>query len=221
MAGEASGLAEVVRRHHHLDAARGGGAHDVFDRFGRGRIETGRRLVEQQQSRIAGQRPGQSQPLLLTAGEAAGRTVLVDHGVAKQYLSDLQTAAALGSRSTGSAHRAIGSMPAPGSSVVLVGPGTTPYSGLIAGMDKGIVVEILLGAGQSNVIGGDFQGNVLLGFAVENGRITGRIKDTLVSGNVYSALSNIAGISKEVEWVRGSVRTPAILCRGVSVSSKS
>jgi PmbA protein len=154
-------------------------------------------------------------------GVPTARTVLLDHGVARQYLCDLQTAAELGARSTGSAHRTLGSMPAPGSSVVLVEPGPTPYKDLIAGMDKGIIVEILLGAGQSNVIGGDFQGNVLLGFAVENGRITGRIKDTLVSGNVYTAFSNVAGVASESQWVRGSVRTPAILCRGVTVSSKS
>ncbi|MBI2856790.1 MAG: TldD/PmbA family protein, partial [Chloroflexi bacterium] len=146
---------------------------------------------------------------------------LVDHGVARQYLSDLQTAAALGSMSTGSAHRMLGSMPAPASSVALVEPGRVRYQDLVAGMDRGLIVEVLLGAGQSNLIGGDFQGNVLLGFAVEKGRITGRVKDTLVSGNVYHVLSHTLEVGSEAQGVGGAVRTPAVLCRGVSVSAKA
>ena len=48
LAGQPFGLAEIVRRHHHLDAARGDGAHDVLDRLGGGGIEAGGRLVEEQ-----------------------------------------------------------------------------------------------------------------------------------------------------------------------------
>ena len=73
LAGEPARLAEIVRRHHHLDAARGDGADDVLDRLGRGRIEARGRLVEKQHLRIAGERARQRQPLLLAAGEPPRR----------------------------------------------------------------------------------------------------------------------------------------------------
>ena len=71
LAGEPSRLAEIVRRHHDLDAARGDRADDVLDRLGRGGIEARGRLVEKQHLRVARQRAGKRQPLLLAAGQAA------------------------------------------------------------------------------------------------------------------------------------------------------
>ena len=75
LAGEAPRLAEIVRRHHDLDAARGDGADDVLDRLGGGRIEARGRLVEKQHLRIPGERARQRQPLLLAAGQLARRAV--------------------------------------------------------------------------------------------------------------------------------------------------
>ena len=62
---------------------------------------------------------------------------------------------------------------------------------MVKSVKEGIVVEELMGAGQGNVMGGDFSGNVLLGYKIENGEIVGRVKDTIVSGNVHDALRGI------------------------------
>src|SRR5260221_2933349 len=67
-------LAEIMRRHHHLDAALDDGADHVLERLGRGGIETRRRLVEKQHGGIARQRAGEGKALLLAAGEAPRRT---------------------------------------------------------------------------------------------------------------------------------------------------
>src|SRR5215510_6691311 len=48
LAGEAPRLAEIVRRHHHLDPARSNDADDVLNRLGRGRVEARGRLFEQE-----------------------------------------------------------------------------------------------------------------------------------------------------------------------------
>ena len=68
--------AEIVRGHHHLDAARGDGAHDVLDRLGGGGIEAGGRLVEKQHFGIARQRARQRQPLLFAARQPPRRTAV-------------------------------------------------------------------------------------------------------------------------------------------------
>src|ERR1043165_4474836 len=75
LAGEPRRLAEIVRRHHDLDAGLGDGADDVLDRLGGGGIEACGRLVEKQDLRIACQRPRQRKALLLAAGEPARRPV--------------------------------------------------------------------------------------------------------------------------------------------------
>jgi PmbA protein len=78
----------------------------------------------------------------------------------------------------------------------------------------------LMGSEQGNILGGDFSGNVLLGFKIEKGKIVGRVKDTMVSGNVYNLLKDIAAIGSETKWVNSFLQTPPLYCKELSVSSK-
>ena len=153
-------------------------------------------------------------------GVPTQRLALIEAGVPKTILYDLQTAGQAGVQSTGSASRGLGSLPGPSASLLVVGAGETTYEAMIAGIEDGLVVEQLLGVGQGNVLGGEFSGNVLLGYRIQNGKITGRVKDTMVAGNVYEALNSIVALGSEREWLGGSLLTPAIACAGVSVSAK-
>ena len=86
-------------------------------------------------------------------------------------------------------------------------------------MKEGVIVEELMGAGQGNVMGGVFSGNVLLGYKVENGEIVGRVKNTIVAGNVHDALTHIAAIGSETRWVGGTIQTPPIMVEKLAVSA--
>jgi PmbA protein len=152
-------------------------------------------------------------------GIPSRRMALIDQGVASNFLYDLQTAGRMNATSTGAAGRGLSTLPGPGTSVLDVAPGDTPYDDLFLGIKEGIVVERLLGAGQGNEMGGDFKANVSLGYKIEDGKIVGRIKDTMISGNVFDALSKIEAVSDQAEWVYGSLRTPAIRCLGVEVAA--
>lgn len=152
-------------------------------------------------------------------GVPSARMPLVENGVLRNFLFDMQTAGKVGATTTGSAGRGLTSLPAPTSSVIDIAPGDAPADSLLDGIREGIVVERLLGAGQGNEMGGDFRANVLLGYKVENGRIVGRVKDTMIAGNVYDVLSKIEAVSDRPEWVHGGVRTPAFRCRGVEVAA--
>jgi len=55
---------------------------------------------------------------------------------------------------------------------------------------------------------------------VERGKIVGRVKDTMVSGNIYQVLKEVAAIGSKPEWVGGFVHTPPIYCPSLSVASK-
>jgi PmbA protein len=152
-------------------------------------------------------------------GVPSRKVTLIGNGVIGEPVFDLQTAGEAGKRSTGSAHRGLTSAPGPGTSVVDISAGDTPYKDMVADMKEGLVIEGLLGAGQGNELGGDFRANVALGYRVENGEITGRVKDTIISGNVYKVLAKVEAISDAAEWVYGSLRSPALRCLGVEVAS--
>jgi len=154
-------------------------------------------------------------------GVPCNRLPLIQKGVIENFIFDLQTAGQTGVRSTGNARRGLGSQPKPDSSVLIIDPGETTFNEMIEGYSTALIVESFLGAGQGNALGGDFSANVLLGYAVENGKVIGRVKDTMVAGNVYNILRKLDGIGSESEWVEGFLSTPALSCTGVSVSSKS
>ena len=78
-----------------------------------------------------------------------------------------------------------------------------------------------MGAGRGNVMGGDFSGNVLLGYKIEGGEIVGRVKNAIVAGNVHEALKRVAAIGSEMRWVSGTMLTPPLAFDSLTVSAKS
>lgn len=145
---------------------------------------------------------------------------LIDRGVISNFLYDLQTAGQAGTQSTGNSHRGLNSLPSPGVSVTVITNGDTSFDDMIADMKDGIVVERLLGAGQSNILGGDFNANVLLGYRVQKGKFAGRLKNTVINGNVYRVLKGFRAVGNDSIWVGGSLKTPSIYCADVSVATK-
>jgi len=152
-------------------------------------------------------------------GVPSQRTPLVETGVVRNFLYDLQTAALAGRTSTGSAARGRG-LPSPSPSAFVISPGKTTFEDMVADIKEGLVVEELMGAEQGNVLGGDFSGNVLLGYKVENGKIVGRVKNTMVSGNIYQLLNKVAAIGSDSRWVGSFLNTPSLSFPSVSVASK-
>ena len=92
---------------------------------------------------------------------------------------------------------------------------------MIADIQDGIVVERLLGAGQSNILAGEFNANVLLGYRIEKGKITGRLKNTVINGNVYTVLKELRGLGSDTTWLGGSFKTPSVYCGEVSVATRN
>jgi PmbA protein len=153
-------------------------------------------------------------------GVCTQRLPLFDKGEFRNFIYDLQTAGMMGTQSTGHGQRDFSTQPQPGTSNLVIAPGRKTLAEIVKSIDRGIIVYDLLGAGQSNLLAGDFSANIGLGFKIEKGRVTGRVKDAMVAGNVYDLLKNqLAAISKETEW-QGANLTPAMLFDGVSVAAK-
>lgn len=162
----------------------------------------------------------------------SARLPLIENGKVRRFIYDLETAARAGVRSTGHGRRGIFGKPhSDYSNLVLrgdhsplpttgrgVGSGTIG-GGLIADMKDGLIVDDLIGVGQGNVMGGAFSHPVALAYRVQNGAITGRVKDAAVAGNVYELLKKIGGWGNDGRWL-GSRWSPSLLLEGVSVASR-
>lgn len=153
-------------------------------------------------------------------GTPSQRTPLIEQGTVTNFLYDLQTAALAHTQSTGNGSRSRGGLPTPSPSAFIIAPGNTTFDDMVNDIKEGLIIEWLMGAAQGNILGGDFSGNVLLGYKVENGKIVGRVKDTMVSGNIYQLLKQIVAIGSEAKWVGGFLNTPHIYCPSLSVAAK-
>jgi len=153
-------------------------------------------------------------------GIPSQRTPLIEQGGVTNFLYDLQTAALAHTQSTGNGRRGHGGLPAPSPSAFVIKPGNTTFDEMVNDIKEGLIIEQLMGAEQGNILGGDFSGNVLLGYKVESGKIVGRVKDTMVSGNIYQLLKQITAIGSEAKWVGGFLNAPPLYCPRLSVASK-
>jgi PmbA protein len=87
----------------------------------------------------------------------------------------------------------------------------------VQGLDEAIIVDQMLGGGAG--ISGDFSINVDLGYRIHKGEIQGRVKDTMVTGNVYTALLNLLALGNDGEW-NGECYTPSVVVAGLSVTGR-
>ncbi len=133
---------------------------------------------------------------------------LVDRGVLRAFMYDVDTAAMAGVEPTG--HAGCGPVR------MHVQPGGRSSAQILRGLSEGLIVKNLMGFGQSNLMNGDIAGNVALGYRVENGEAVGRVKDTMVAANLYDLLKGGFEASSDVDPLTG---WPWILLEGVSVSS--
>ena len=146
---------------------------------------------------------------------------LIENGIVKQFYWNRLWAARGGKTSTGNGFR--GGLSRPGTSLVnlCLAPGKSAVADLIAGMDEGIIVDQVLGAGQSNQLAGEFSVNLDLGYKVEKGKIVGRVKNTMVAGNVFEAFNNLVDFSDQAQWVGASSYLPHILFAELGVASRN
>ena len=154
-------------------------------------------------------------------GVPSRRLDFVRNGTIGVPFHDLQTAGETETTSTGCGLRSVATTPSPTTSYVMMAGGSTPNSEIFDAVKQGILVEQLLGAGQGNELGGDFRANLSLGFLIENGEIVGRVKNTMISGNVYEVLNSVETIGSEPEPVFGTRMLPWVRTRGVEVATAS
>ena len=147
------------------------------------------------------------------------RNVLFDRGIFTGFLFDLATAAACRAQTSGSAGRDYTSQPQPGVSNIELVPGDARFENVLAGISEGLLVYDCIGGGQSNVLAGDVAINVSSGFRIGNGKVTGRVKDTMIAGNAYEMLRNVEAVGNSVRDL-GSYYAPFLMFPSLKVATR-
>ena len=130
-------------------------------------------------------------------GVARRRQMLFEQGVFQGFLFDLATAAAGSASGTGSARRSYDEPPLPGVSNVELEPGTTRLEDAVGGIREGLVVDEVIGAGQSNIMAGEVAVSVVSGNKIENGAVAGWVKGVCLAGNIYEMLRSVEAVGDQ------------------------
>jgi PmbA protein len=153
-------------------------------------------------------------PMTHDAAEADGDGIptrnrtLIARGELQTYLYDLDSAGLAEAEPTGND----GCAPYR----PFVHAGATPSEELLRQIDDGLYVKDLIGYGQSNIINGDFSCNVGLGYRIEKGEIVGRVKNAMISGNLYELLGGHIQVSSDLD---DSGCYPSVVAEGLAVKS--
>ncbi|MCP4567092.1 MAG: TldD/PmbA family protein [FCB group bacterium] len=161
-------------------------------------------------------------------GTACRPLTIFENGVFKNIYCDLNYGHKLGMTSTGHGFKTeplfkfsdpLTLRPIPSPAGMTIQPGNSSFLDMVMKMDRGIIVDNIQGAHSGNIPNGDFSVGVPSGFYVEQGEIVGRIKDTMVAGNIYNIMNRVVDIGSTLHpcW---EAWTPAVLFDQVSVSTK-
>ncbi len=165
-------------------------------------------------------------------GVACRPLTLVQDGVLKNFFYDLNYAAKLKVPPTGSGYRTgelfmalsadpITLKPIPALPHLVIKPGKSSLTELVKQIDRGIILEGALGPHSGNIPNGDFSFGVSPGLYVEKGKIVGRVKDAMVSGNIYEPFQQVVDIGDTLYPCAVWGWVPPILCDDVNVATKN
>jgi PmbA protein len=152
-------------------------------------------------------------------GVTSQRTNLIEAGILKGFIQDLHTAKKMGVRPTGNGMRMGLSMaPRAGYTTLTLKPGEKTLEQMIAGIEKGVLIDQIMGAHQASPFSGDFSVSISLGFVIEGGKIVGRFKDGMLAGNVFRMFRDqIAEIGSELRYT--TMLVPPVLFDGMTVAT--
>ncbi len=137
-------------------------------------------------------------------GNPAQKTVLIEHGVLKQYMNDYQTAKRTNVAVTGNGRReSYKEKPVTRMSNTYIAPGTDNVEDIIASTDYGLYVA-RMGGGQVNTLNGDYVFDVAEGYLIEHGEITKAVRGATLTGNGPESLCNVEMVGNDLGYAIGT-----------------
>lgn len=137
-------------------------------------------------------------------GNSGGRTVLIDQGVLRAYLTDTQSARRGNLPLSGNGRReSYKNLPVPRMSNTFLLPGSESPDDIIARADHGLFVK-RLGGGEVDPTTGDYVFQVTEGYLIEKGRIGTPVRGAILTGNGPDTLNDIVAIGNDLHLEPGT-----------------
>jgi len=137
-------------------------------------------------------------------GTPSQRTVLVENGILKSYLTDMITASRYGLELTGNGRReTFRHRPVPRMTNTLIQQGEMNPDDIVRMVDKGLFVK-KMGGGQVNPITGDFVFEVSEGYIIDKGSIGEALRGATLIGNGPKILMSIEYVGNDIGWGMGT-----------------
>lgn len=143
------------------------------------------------------------------------RTILVERGILKNYVTNTYTARKLGLTSTGNASRGLAGNPGIGAGNFFLEPGTLTPAEIIADIPSGLYVTETMGFGVNLVTGDYSQG--ASGLWIENGELAYPVEEITIAGNLKDMYRNIAAIGNDLVF-RGASAAPTLRIEGMTIA---
>jgi hypothetical protein len=121
---------------------------------------------------------------------------LIDGGVVAGLYHSRRSAAQLGATATGHGFRGTAlrrkpSQPiAPAVSHIRLAPGSAGFTDLISGVQRGVLIESLIGANQHSALSPRVEGRIRLGFLIEDGHVVARLRSRPVNLDRFTVLGD-------------------------------
>jgi len=137
-------------------------------------------------------------------GTKSGKTVLVENGVLKRYLSSRLTSMKDGSQSTGNGRRqSYEYLPMVRMTNTCIAAGKDNPEDIVKSVDKGLLVT-RMGGGQVNTVNGDFVFEVSEGYLIEGGRRGAPVRGATLTGNGPRILREIDRVGSDLGFGIGT-----------------
>jgi PmbA protein len=141
-------------------------------------------------------------------GVATRDREIVTNGILQGYFLSTYTARKLGMQTTANAG---------GSHNMIIQSGQHDLAGLLAQMDRGLLVTELLGQGV-NYVTGDYSRGAA-GYWIENGKIAYPVEEITIAGNLKAMFAGMVAVGNDV-LVRGSKQTGSILIDRMTIAGE-
>jgi len=162
---------------------------------------------------------GRSSSFIDDEGIVIQKKNLIKNGKVEMFYYDLQTAGKAGTESTGNGWRGFSTQARPSLGNMIIESGEKSEKDIIRGIKNGVYVKETMGGFTNNPFSGDTSLQLHTAFKIEDGKIVGRVKDTMIFFNTFDILKkSLINLSKEKEWV-GESLIPGVHFSNISLAS--
>jgi PmbA protein len=144
-------------------------------------------------------------------------TPLIIEGVFNDFIRDRYWGLRLGLASTGNSRRSgIKGPPQVAFSNLVLAPGKTGFAQLLKQMERGIIVEQILGGHTADPVSGQFSLG-LAGKMVEKGEVTAPIRGNALAGQIMGLFAGIRELGNDIKDFSGT-QAPCMLAADIAIS---